>query len=224
MTPLLLAVLCLQDPPIRVPEGWAVEKAAGPPLVERPIMAGFDDRGRLYVADSSGVNLRFDKLMEAPPHRIVRLDDADGDGRFDRSVVFAERITFPMGSLWHAGALYVCAPPSVWRFRDTDDDGVADERVELVTKFGSIGNAADVHGPFLGPDGWIYWTDGRHGHTIKRNDGTIMAGKAARVFRCKPDGARVEVVCGGGMDNPVEAAFLETGEPIVTVALLHAQP
>ena len=131
MTPLLLAVLCLQDPPIRVPEGWAVEKAAGPPLVERPIMAGFDDRGRLYVADSSGVNLRFDKLMEAPPHRIVRLDDADGDGRFDRSVVFAERITFPMGSLWHAGALYVCAPPSVWRFRDADDDGVADERVEL---------------------------------------------------------------------------------------------
>ncbi|HYE97265.1 MAG TPA: HEAT repeat domain-containing protein, partial [Planctomycetota bacterium] len=43
-------------------------------------------------------------------------------------------------------------------------------------------------------------------------------------FRCKPDGTRVEVVCGGGMDNPVEVAFLETGEPIVTVALLHAQP
>ena len=37
-----------------------------------------------------------------------------------------------------------------------------------VKNFCSNGNAADIHGPFLGPEGRIWWTDGRHGHNIKR--------------------------------------------------------
>ncbi len=222
---LLAAAFLAQDPPpFRVPEGWTAELAAGPPLVERPIMGGFDDRGRLYVGDSAGVNLRFEELEKNPPHRILRLEDTDGDGRFDKRTVFAERLTFPMGALWYRGSVYVCAPPSVWKFTDRDDDGVADTREELVTRFGSNGNAADIHGPFLGPDGRLWWTDGRHGHSIERPDGPRLSGKAARIFRCKPDGSELEVVCGGGMDNPVEIAFTEEGEPLVTVALLHAQP
>jgi putative heme-binding domain-containing protein len=225
LTLALLAVPAApQDSRIRVPEGYEVECVAGPPLVERPIMAGLDDRGRLYVSDSAGVNLRFPQLAEAAPHRIVRLEDMDGDGRFDRSVVFADRMSFPMGALWYRDALYVCSPPSLWRLRDTDGDGRADERMELVGRFGSIGNAADIHGPFLHPSGWIWWTDGRHGHSIRRSDGTAMDGKAACIFRARPDGTNIEVVCGGGMDNPVEIDFTEEGEGLATVALLHAQP
>ena len=37
-----------------VPDGFTVERVAGPPLVDRPITAAFDEQGRLYVADSSG--------------------------------------------------------------------------------------------------------------------------------------------------------------------------
>jgi putative heme-binding domain-containing protein len=221
---LLLLLALAQDPPIRVPDGWTVERAVKPGLVDRPIMAGFDERGRLYVADSAGVNLRFDKLMENPPHRLVRLEDADADGVFETGVVFADKLTFPMGVLAHRGFVYVASPPSLWRFRDVDGDGKADERTELVTKFGSIGNAADVHGPFLGPEGRLWWTDGRHGHNIKRSDGVLMAGKAARVFRCRPDGNDVEVVCGGGMDNPVELDFTDEGEPLVSADLFRSGP
>ena len=36
-----------EGPPLQVPEGFVVERVAGPPQVERPIMASFDDRGRL---------------------------------------------------------------------------------------------------------------------------------------------------------------------------------
>jgi putative membrane-bound dehydrogenase-like protein len=211
-------------PPIQVPDGFTVERIAGSPLVERPIMACFDEQGRLYVGDSAGVNLRFEDLLKGPPHRMVRLEDTDGDGKFDKSVVVADRLTFPMGALWYRGALYVCAPPSVWKLTDTDGDGIVDKREELVTRFGSNGNAADIHGPFLGPDGWFYWTDGRHGHSIDRPDGSRMQGNAARVFRCRPDGSQIEVVCGGGMDNPVEIAFTEEGEPLVTCALFLSSP
>ena len=225
-TALLLALaLAVQDDPVlQVPDGFVVEKIAGSPLVERPIMACFDEKGRLYVGDSAGVNLRFEDLMKGPPHRMIRLEDTDGDGKFDQSLVVADKLTFPMGALWYRGDLYVCAPPSVWKLSDTDGDGVVDKRQEIVTKFGSNGNAADVHGPFLGPDGWFYWTDGRHGHSIDRPDGSRMEGHAARVFRCRPDGSQVEVVCGGGMDNPVEVAFTEEGEPLVTCALFLSSP
>jgi putative membrane-bound dehydrogenase-like protein len=211
------------EPVLQVPEGFVVEKVAMPPIVDRPIMAGFDEQGRLYVGDSSGVNIRFEELLKAPPHRILRLEDTHGDGVFDKSLVFAEGLTFPMGSLWHRGSLYVCAPPSVWKLTP-GPDGKVEKREEIVTKFGSNGNAADIHGPFLHPSGRIYWSDGRHGHQIRTSDGTTLSGQAARIFRAKPDGSAIEVVCGGGMDNPVEVAFTEDGEGLATVAILHSQP
>src|SRR5690349_19189641 len=80
-----------------VPGGFEVELVAGPPLVERPVSASFDEQGRLYVTDSSGSNEKPDKQLEAKPHRVVRLEDAHGGGNFDKSVVFADKMMFPEG-------------------------------------------------------------------------------------------------------------------------------
>ena len=45
------------SPPLpKVPAGFSIELVAGSPLIERPIVASFDDEGRLYVAESSGSN------------------------------------------------------------------------------------------------------------------------------------------------------------------------
>src|ERR1041385_7000705 len=67
-----------------LPDGFTLEKVAGPPLVNRPISADFDEQGRLYVTDSSGSNDKSDKQLQDKPHRILRLEDADGDGSFDK--------------------------------------------------------------------------------------------------------------------------------------------
>ena len=66
-------------------------------------------------ADSSGSNDKVQKQLEEKPHRIVRLEDTNGDGRFDKSIVFADRMMFPEGALWYDGSLYVSAPPSIWK-------------------------------------------------------------------------------------------------------------
>ena len=209
-------------PPIDVPPGFVVEVVAAPPLVEHPMMAGFDEQGRLYVADSVGENLPADELLTKLPNCVRRLEDTDGDGRFDRSTKFADKMTLPMGALWHAGALYVASPPHIWRLEDTDDDGVADRREVLVSKFGFSGNAASIHGCFLGPCGRIYWCDGRHGHEFVDADGNQRSkGLAARVFSCRADGSDVEVFCGGGMDNPVEVCFLPSGEMLGTMTFYN---
>lgn len=212
-------------PPIHVPAGYTVELAAGPPLVEHPMMACFDDRGRLFVAESAGLNLPAKELEERRPNLIRMLEDRDRDGRFDRSTVFADGLTFPQGALWHDGALYVASPPYLWRLEDTDGDGVADRRQPLVGQFGYTGNAADIHGPFLGPDGRLYWCDGRHGHEFRDAAGRVVSkGDGSYIFSCRPDGSDPRPFCGGGMDNPVEVDFTDEGEMLGTVNILYRQP
>lgn len=143
-----------------LPDGFSIELVAGPPLVNRPITASFDDDGRLYVSDSSGTNDPVQKQLADKPHRVVRLEDTDGDGKFDKSLVFADKLMFPEGTLWHDGSLYVAAPPSIWKLTDTDGDGVADKREEWFKGNTLTGCANDLHGPYLGPDGYIYWCKG----------------------------------------------------------------
>lgn len=209
---------------ITVPAGFEVSLAAAAPVVERPIMAGFDDRGRLYVAESAGLNLPRVELEKQLPNSIVLVTDTDGDGVFDKRTVFADKLTFPQGALWHDGWLYVASSGGIWRFRDINGDDVADERQMIVGNFGYTGNAADVHGCFLGPEGRIYWCEGRHGHEIKNAAGELVSkGKAARIFSCEPDGSDVRIHCGGGMDNPTEIDWTGAGEMLGTVNILYHQ-
>jgi putative membrane-bound dehydrogenase-like protein len=209
-------------PNLRVPPGFDVEQAAGPPLVDRPIVADFDEEGRLYVADSSGSNDRVDRQLAERPHRIVRLEDTDGDGRFDTSVVFADRMMLPEGTMWLDGSLYVAAPPSIWKLTDTDGDGVADQREEWFQGQTLTGCANDLHGPYLGPDGWIYWTKGAFAQQTYERAGTqALVTRAAHIFRRRPDDPTIEVVMTGGMDNPVDVAFTPAGDRMLTATFVE---
>jgi putative membrane-bound dehydrogenase-like protein len=214
-----------QPTELRVPEGFHVELAAGPPLVTHPTMACFDDQGRLYVCNNAGVNMGNEELEEHLPNAIHRLVDTDGDGKFDSFTVFADKLTFPMGGAWHDGAVYVASPPNIWRLRDTDGDGVADERIILVSRFGYNGNAASIHGCFFGPDGRLYWTDGYHGHEFKDPQGNVSSSReGSYLFSCRSDGSDTRIHCGGGMDNPVEVDFTDSGDMLGTVNILYSRP
>ena len=182
-------------PALTVPDGFEIERVAGPPLVDRPIVADFDEDGRLYVAESSGSNEKVEQQLAEKPHRILRLEDVDGDGIFDRRTVFADRMMLPEGAMWFDGSLYVAAPPSIWKLTDTDGDGVADVREEWFQGKTLTGCANDLHGPYLGPDGWIYWTKGAFAEqTYERPGQPPLVTKAAHVFRRRPGDAAVESV------------------------------
>src|SRR5262249_9873629 len=205
-----------------LPAGFEIELVAGPPLVNRPITADFDEQGRLYVADSSGSNEKVDEQLKKRPHRIVRLEDSDGDGRFDKATVFADGMMFPEGTMWHAGSLYVSAPPSIWKLTDTKGAGTADQRVEWFKGKTLTGCANDLHGPYLGPDGWLYWCKGAFAKQIYERPGKKpFVTRAAHIFRARPDGTGIEPVMTGGMDNPVDVVFTPGGERIFTTTFFQ---
>jgi putative membrane-bound dehydrogenase-like protein len=200
-----------------VPDGFEIERVTDTNLVQRPVSASFDDQGRLYVTDSSGSNEKTDKQLANPTHRVRRLEDSDGDGRFDKSVVFADKVMFPQGCLWHEGSVYVAGPPSIWKFTDTNGDGVADKREEWFKGGTLTGCANDIHGPHLGPDGYLYWTKGAFSeqtHTL--GNGRKLNDRASHIYRARPDGSDLDVIMTGGMDNPVEVAFTPEGETLFT--------
>ena len=78
--------VALGSHPFTLPEGFEIELAAGPPLVDRPIVADFDEQGRLYVCRLVRHQRQGQRSSSrSKPHRIVRLEDTDGDGRFDQA-------------------------------------------------------------------------------------------------------------------------------------------
>ncbi len=209
------------DRVFRLAEGFKIERIAGPPLVDRPITAAVDEQGRMYVADSSGSNDNVKKQLADKPHRIVRLEDKNGDGVYDSQTVFADHMMFPEGTLWFRGSLYVSAPPSIWKLTDADGDGVAESRVEWYQGKTLTGCANDLHGPYAGLDGWIYWCKGAFAQqTHERPGREPLVTRAAHIFRSRPDGTGVEPVMTGGMDNPVDVVFTPGGERIFTTTFL----
>lgn len=205
-----------------LPDGFTVELVANAPLVERPISISFDERGRLYATDSSGSNEKGPTQYERKDHRIVRLEDTDGDGRFDKSTVFADKMMFPEGAMYYEGSLYVAAPPQIWKLTDTDGDGIADKREVWHDGKTLTGCANDLHGPYLGPDGWIYWTKGAFSeqrYTLP--NGKPFVSLASHIFRARPDRTGIEPVLTGGMDNPVGVAFHSTGERFLSCTFVQ---
>ncbi len=215
------AEISLDGQVFTLPDGFEIEVVAKSPLVNRPVTGAFDEEGRLYVSDSSGSNDDVEKQLEQRPHRILRLEDTDGDGRFDRHTVFADKMMFPEGTMWQDGSLYVSAPPSIWKLTDTDHDGVADRREEWLKR--TLTHCAnDLHGPYAGPDGWIYWCKGAFADQTYRLPGKkLTRSSAAHIFRARPDGSGLEPVMTGGMDNPVDVVFTPGGERIFSTTFLQ---
>src|SRR6266851_9340615 len=104
---------------IHVPSGFKVEKVAGAGLVNYPMMGTIDERGRLFLCESSGNTMTTEKMAAKPDYVIRMLEDTDGDGVYDHSTVFADKLTQPAGAVWYRGALYVAAPPDLLRLTNT---------------------------------------------------------------------------------------------------------
>lgn len=113
--------------------GFRLELVAAEPLVRDPIELCFDENGRMFVVEM----IDYSELRDVRPHlgRIRLLEDTDGDGRMDRSRVFADDLPWPTAVFWANGGVYAAATPDVFFLQDTDGDGCADRREVVFTGF-----------------------------------------------------------------------------------------
>src|SRR5262245_41252906 len=105
----------------RLDPGFRIELVASEPDVQSPIAMDIDERGRWFVVEMPGY-----PLDTAPTGRIRLLEDTNGDGRPDRSRIFADKLVLPSGVMrWRRGVI-VTSVPDVLYLEDADGDGVAE--------------------------------------------------------------------------------------------------
>jgi quinoprotein glucose dehydrogenase len=150
--------------------------------------------------------------------RIQFIEDTNGDGKADRSTIFAEQFNTSLdgigaGVLARNGNVWYANIPNLWLLRDTNNDGVADIQKSLHYGFGvRVGFLGhDLHGVHFGPDGKIYFSIGDRGSNIKVGDGrNVGYPDAGSVFRCNPDGSELELFA-FGLRNPQDLVFDQYG-------------
>ncbi len=202
---------------VQVPDGFTVEMVAGPELVDYPMFGTVDETGRLFLFESIGnVYNKTQDALDSPQFRINLLEDQNGDGVYDKSTIYADKVGFPQGGVFYKGSLYTSSAPDLLKFTDTDGDGVADKREVILTGWTLNVNANSLIGPFMAPDGWLYLTSAIVGFDVTTQEGERLKGETARIWRLQPDGSKLEWISAGGMNNPVELTFTEASEPIGT--------
>lgn len=113
--------------------GVRLDLVADEPLVVDPIAMCFDEDSRLFVVEMRDYSERRDERLG----RIRMLEDTDGDGRMDKSTVFAENLPWPTALIWYGGGLFVGSTPDILYLKDTNGDGKADESKVIFTGFGA---------------------------------------------------------------------------------------
>lgn len=173
----------------QVPADCKLQLFASEPDIGKPIAFAWDERGRLWVCETSdyphGV-----KPDGVGSDRIKICEDTDGDGKADKFTVFADGLNIPTGIVFANGGVIVSQPPRFIFLKDTNGDDKADVRQEIMTGWGirdTHGQAANLH---QGYDNWLYGSVGYDGF-----EGTV-GGKERKFtmgsYRFKADGSDLE--------------------------------
>jgi mono/diheme cytochrome c family protein/glucose/arabinose dehydrogenase len=116
---------------IHLPKGYHLELVASEPMIHEPVAITWDANGRMYVAEMNTYMQDAEGTGEMKAvSRVKRLEDTNGDGKMDKSVVFIDNLLLPRMILALDDRILVNETNSnnIYSYRDTNGDGKADEK------------------------------------------------------------------------------------------------
>ncbi|MEX2336067.1 MAG: PVC-type heme-binding CxxCH protein [Fulvivirga sp.] len=192
-----------------LPPGFEVTLFASEPDITKPINMAFDEKGRLWVTQSSEYPIATGSSEGTD--RITILEDTDGDGRADMIKDFANDLNIPIGIMPIKDGVIAYSIPNLYKFTDSDNDGKADKREVLLGEFEHKDTHGMVNNLFRGFDGWIHASHGFSNiSVVAGDDGDSVKMVSGNTFRVKMDGSRVEKTTDGRI-NPFGSDYDEMG-------------
>ena len=146
-----------------LPAGYRMEPVLSDPLIDSPGQVTFDGNGRMFVIELRGYEQKLDGVDAlAAIGRISAHEDRDGDGTFEHHTVFVDGLLFPRFAMPFGANAVLAAETNgdeIWKYTDTNNDGVADKKEVFTTNFGRGGSMeAQPSNLFWAMDNWLYST------------------------------------------------------------------
>lgn len=150
----------------QVHPGFHLEQVAAEPLVHSPVAVTWDENGRLYMAEM------IDYSEQATEHlgAIRWLEDTNADGKYDKTGVLADKLSWPTALICYDGGVFVGAAPDIYYVKDSDGDGRADVRKTVFTGFSRSNVQGLINSFHWGLDNRIHGATGTVGGSVKRAD------------------------------------------------------
>jgi putative heme-binding domain-containing protein len=197
----------------QVADGFEVNLFAADPLLAKPIQMNFDPAGRLWVATSE-VYPQI-KPGQKANDKIIILEDRHGEGRADKTTVFADGLLIPTGVEPGDGGAYVANSTDLVHFADTKGTGRADRQRIVLSGFGTEDTHHILHTLRWGPDGLLYFNQSTYIHShIETPHGVRRLGGGG-IWQFRPETMRLEVFL-RGLINPWGHHFDRWGQCFAT--------
>ncbi len=197
-----------------VPDGFEVNLFAADPMLAKPIQMNFDPRGRLWVA-SSEVYPQI-KPGQVANDRILILEDTDGDGKADKTTVFADGLLIPTGVAPGDGGAYVADSTDLVHFSDPDPKtGKARKKRIVLSGFGTEDTHHIIHTFRWGPDGMLYFNQSVYIHSHVETPHGVRRLNAGGVWQFRPETVDLSVFA-RGFWNPWGTQFDRWGQSFAT--------
>lgn len=207
-------------------DGLQTELLLHEPTISQPFHFSFDEKGRLWVAQSrqypypAGIRMlsrdkyyraHYNKTPPAPPNhepgadRITIHEDTNGDGKYDTHKTFVEGLNMANAAVRGHGGVWVMHTPYLLFYPDANKDDIPDGLpVVKLAGFGFEDTHSIANGLTWGPDGWLY---GGQGSTcscrvtrpgIDPPDAPGVYFEGCMVWRYHPDTQAFELFAEGG--------------------------
>ena len=200
---------------IQVPVGFELQLFASEPDVVNPIYMNWDERGRLWVIETVDYpnEIKDDDIAD---DRIKILEDTNGDGKADKTTIFAEKLNIPTSFVFSNGGIIVSEAPSFLFLKDTDGDDKADVRQNILSGWGKRDTHAQASNLRYGLDNMIWGVVGYSGYyNGKKGKDSVAFGNGS--YKFTPDGKTLEFLSTTS-NNTWGLGFSEEFDPFISTA------